>query len=84
MRAQMGFGHLFDRIFASADIGAMKHDQAFYTAVTATLRLPADTILFWDDSPTNVAAARTYGWRAEQYSDFDTFRTIMQRYLPYS
>jgi putative hydrolase of the HAD superfamily len=81
MRAQMGFGQIFDGIFASVDIGAMKHDQAFYIAVTAALRLPADTILFWDDSAGNVAVARAYGWHAEQYVDFATFQAAMQRYL---
>jgi putative hydrolase of the HAD superfamily len=81
MREQMGFGQLFDGIFASADIGAIKHDQAFYAAVTAALQLPADAILFWDDSASNVVAARAYGWHAELYRDFDAFQLIVQRYL---
>lgn len=79
MREQMGFGQIFDGIFASAEIGAMKHDRAFYSAVTAALTLPADAILFWDDSAGNVDAARAYGWRAEHYSDFATFQAAMQR-----
>jgi putative hydrolase of the HAD superfamily len=81
MREQMGFGQIFDGIFASADIGAMKHDRAFYTTVTAALSLPADVILFWDDSAGNVAVARAYGWHAEQYIDFDAFQLTIQHYL---
>ncbi len=81
MQTQMGFGQLFDRIFASADIGAMKHDEAFYATVTATLGLPPETVLFWDDSAGNVAVARAYGWHAEQFIDVARFQATMQHYL---
>jgi putative hydrolase of the HAD superfamily len=82
MREQMGFGQIFDGIFASAEIGAMKHDRAFYAAVTEILRSPADAIMFWDDSVSNVDAARAYGWNAKHYSDFATFQAAVQRSIP--
>ena len=81
MREQMGFGQIFDGIFASAEIGAIKHDRAFYAGVTAALGLPADAILFWDDSAGNVEAARAYGWNAEHYRDFAAFQGAMQSYI---
>src|SRR5690348_9232878 len=81
MQAKIGYGQPFDRIFDSASIGAMKHDPAFYSAVTAALALPPDAILFWDDSAGNIAVARAYGWKAEHYTDFAAFQATMQQLL---
>jgi putative hydrolase of the HAD superfamily len=81
MQTQMRFGQLFDGIFSSGAIGAMKHEVAFYTAVTGVLGGPPESILFWDDSAGNVAVARAYGWQAEQYTNFAAFQVKMQHYL---
>jgi putative hydrolase of the HAD superfamily len=82
MRTTMQFDAHFDGIFASAAVGAMKHDPAFYATVTAQLDQTAETILFWDDSPGNITVARAYGWNAHLYTDFDAFQEVMHTYLP--
>jgi len=81
MQHRMGFGQLFDGIFASAMLGAMKPEMAFYTTITATLGVAPDTILFWDDASGNVAAARACGWNAEQYTSFESFQRVTEQYV---
>jgi putative hydrolase of the HAD superfamily len=52
------------RHFASHELGAEKPDPGIYQSVEdATGRAPAE-ILFFDDLPENVAAARARGWQA--------------------
>jgi len=73
MRSEMGLDQLFDGIFASCEIGYPKPDIRFFDAIAAKLRLPAETLAFWDDSEQNVQAARACGWQAQQYVGFDSF-----------
>lgn len=56
---------LMDRCYFSAAIGLAKPDPAYFTHIAADLGLPVDQLLFIDDSPDNVAAARTVGLHAE-------------------
>jgi putative hydrolase of the HAD superfamily len=64
----MGFGSCFDGIFASAFLGVKKPDQAFYERDAEELGCDGPELLFWDDSPVNVAAARACQWHAEHYT----------------
>ena len=68
MRTTMGFDDLFDGIFASADLGVVKPDPAFYLAITQRLGVDPESIMFWDDAPAHVAAAHAFGWQAELYT----------------
>ncbi len=43
--------------------------------------IQAQDILFWDDSPGNVVAARAAGLHAERYSIFADFKQKLSRYL---
>ena len=74
MRTVMGFGREFDTLFFSCEIGAKKPDARFYAAVEAALGLSGEQIAFWDDSPRHVDAAKERGWRAELYTDYETFQ----------
>ena len=73
MRTTMGFDGIFDEVFCSALLGTKKPEREFFTSITAALGVPAEGILFWDDSSAHVAGARLAGWQAEVYSDFDAF-----------
>ena len=55
---------LFDPLFLSCELGAVKPAAAAFEAVRAGLGVAAEAILFVDDSPANVAAARGAGWDA--------------------
>jgi glucose-1-phosphatase len=52
--------------FVSFEIGHMKPSTEIFRHVEREAGLPAASILFFDDNPDNVAAARGAGWQAEQ------------------
>ena len=54
-----------DYQFASHLIGARKPDPAIYRHVEQHTGVNPESILFFDDHPPNVEAARRRGWRAE-------------------
>lgn len=82
MQTQMGFGSLFDGIFASAHLGAKKPDEIFYSRITQKLGLLNHEILFWDDTKVNVEAAQSHGWQAEQYTTLTNLQERMSTYTP--
>jgi FMN phosphatase YigB (HAD superfamily) len=51
--------------YASHLLGLVKPDQAIYRSFERATGYAGDQILFFDDLPDNVAAARALGWRAE-------------------
>lgn len=51
---------------ASHLAGVLKPDPAIYRAFEVTSGQPASRVLFFDDLPENVEAARALGWRAER------------------
>ncbi len=82
LREALGFAHLFDGIFASAHVGHMKHERAFFELVLRELApVPANEIMFWDDSELNVTTARQAGLQAEVYTDFADFQQKMRLFL---
>lgn len=44
-----------------------KPERPIYELAEKRMGIPASRLLFVDDTPANVAAARSYGWRAELY-----------------
>ena len=81
MLEHMGFGDVFDVIFASAHLGLKKPESVFFAKVLEQLKLPKNAALFWDDDERNVAGARAFGIAAERYTDRETFlATMQQRY----
>jgi epoxide hydrolase-like predicted phosphatase len=59
---------LFDPLVISAEIGVMKPDPAAYRAVLERLNRPPDEMIFIDDLPENIAAARLIGIRGVHYT----------------
>jgi putative hydrolase of the HAD superfamily len=64
----------FDHLFFSYRLGRRKPDPAAFTAVAGDLGASSDDIVFIDDSPVNVAAARAAGWTCFQYHDVAQLR----------
>ena len=82
IREVMGLDEIFDQLFFSCELGYMKPNEGFYVAVEASLGLTGESILFWDDSACNVAAARERGWHAEMYTSFEEFEEKLTLYCP--
>lgn len=55
----------FDPLIVSYEVGAMKPDDAIYHAAEQGAGIISEGLLFLDDKPENVAAARNRGWQAE-------------------
>jgi len=68
MRRRFRYDDLFDEVFVSCELGAAKPDPAFFETVLARLRVPPEEVLFVDDGPANVEAARGVGLAAEVWS----------------
>ena len=80
MKYDMGLEAALDGVFISSELKAKKPQPEFYARVQALLELPASSILLWDDSPANVAAALETNWQAELYTTFDQFERQLTRY----
>lgn len=67
LHATFEFDRHFDGVYASCRMGVRKPDPAFYQAVIADLRLPADDCLFIDDREINCRAAAAAGMRVHHF-----------------
>jgi len=81
MRSVMGFERLFDRLFISCELGCQKPEPDYFRRVEAELGLRGAPLLFWDDNPGWVAAARACGWQAEVFGGVEAFERRMAGYL---
>ncbi len=63
------FSHHFDYVFNSFHLGRGKRDPGVFDEVVAALGLVPGEVLFIDDSPGNVARAKSRGLRAILYQD---------------
>ncbi len=70
-----------DHRFASHELRAMKPDERAYRRVEARTGLGGRQILFFDDRPENVAAARAVGWRAERVDRADDAVSQIREFL---
>jgi putative hydrolase of the HAD superfamily len=71
----------FDALTISAEIGVMKPDAAAYRAVLAMLGLAAQTCVFIDDLPANVAAAQGVGMHGIVFEDNASCLATLTRLL---
>jgi putative hydrolase of the HAD superfamily len=55
---------VFERVFASPDLGLRKPEAEAFLAVAAAIGVPPGRVLFLDDSPGNVDGARDAGLQA--------------------
>lgn len=66
-RAHYDFLNLFDRYFISGSMKVIKPDPMIYEQVEQACGLPPETLLFVDDRPENIAAARACGWQGHVF-----------------
>ncbi len=52
------FGNIFDKIYISANMNAIKPDSEFYNNILKDLNISPDEMLFLDDSERNIVGAR--------------------------
>ena len=57
----LGIDHLFDPIFNTARLGVAKPDHEVYRRVVAALGVPAERVVFTDDTPSWAEAATEVG-----------------------
>lgn len=65
MRTVSGYDDLVDGSFYSCEMGVAKPDPGFFRYIVTALAHPPGSLLFLDDLPENVAAARDQGLHAE-------------------
>ena len=78
------FLQLFDQRFYSHELGLMKPDAKTYQYVIKTLDVPAEQILFIDDSKANVDAATREGIKAFQAIGFEQVVSCLKNQINFS
>lgn len=68
---------LFERLIFSAREGLAKPDPAAYARATELIDLPPARIVFFDDRPANVEAARCHGWDGQLWSGVEAARSVL-------
>jgi putative hydrolase of the HAD superfamily len=71
-----GLEEITEHIVYSHEVGLAKPDRAIYELTASRLGVQPREIVFLDDVPANVAAARAAGWRAVLHED--TERSIAE------
>lgn len=72
-------------ILISGDVGVTKPDPRIYRLCEQRFGLDPEHLVFIDDSPANVDAARVLGWDALLFTDPTTLRAqLLERSLPVS
>ena len=66
----------FDAVIGSAHVGAAKPSEAAFVAAASAIGVPFDRCLFVDDTPGHVEAARSFGMRAEVFTDLESLATL--------
>ena len=61
---------LADAEVISGLVNLYKPEKPIYDLTAERMGLPPDRLLFLDDTPSNVDAARRYGWQGEVYPSF--------------
>ncbi|MFD2340847.1 HAD family phosphatase [Clavibacter tessellarius] len=72
-----GWGARFDHVMTSARIGMAKPDADVWPLAAERLGSPAERILFVDDKPDNVEAARRAGFHAHVWEGLGTLDRIL-------
>lgn len=66
-----------DGIFYSAALGVCKPEPAYFAIVSDKIDAAPEDILLIDDTPANVAAARTAGWRAFEWTPAHSLAAVV-------
>lgn len=65
IRDQFGLGRFFNPQFVSHELDLIKPEPEIFRHVASALALPTEQVLFFDDNPECVTAARQGGFQAE-------------------
>jgi putative hydrolase of the HAD superfamily len=77
--AVLGLDATFDVVFNTARLGVAKPDHEVYRRVVADLGVPADHIVFTDDTPSWVEAATEVGLQGIPFTGVTNLRAELQR-----
>jgi putative hydrolase of the HAD superfamily len=70
---------IFDGGFFSAEIGFLKPQPEFWSAIHQQLGWPDKSeVLVWDDDEKNVESAKKFGFHSELYSGFEEYQNKMK------
>ncbi|MFF5966467.1 HAD-IA family hydrolase [Streptomyces collinus] len=69
----------FETLVFSSDVGLMKPDPLVYRAADERLGRSPSEVVFFDDRPENVAAARAHGWRAHVWTGGEAAAAVLAR-----
>lgn len=75
------FYQAFEHRIGSHIVGACKPEAAVFAALERRSQVPPDRVLFFDDSPRHVAAARAWGWDAHVFRDAAQVAECIGRHL---
>ena len=80
MSENAGLAAHFDEVIYSAALGVCKPDRVFFTNAQARMGVQnSRSILFVDDSPANVDAARALGWRSVLYRGRESLKGVLSQ-----
>lgn len=71
----------FDAVIASADVGLIKPDPQIYALASKELNVPLEHMVFIDDNPRFVAAAKDLGMQGIVFSDYTQFQRELAEIL---
>jgi len=69
IRKEMDFTSLFDYLYFSCDLEAVKPEARFFECIQNDLRCVPEDIYFWDDSASYISGATQAGWNATLFVD---------------
>lgn len=79
-----GYGHhsflnVFDKLFLSHEVGAIKPEEKIYRAVEEYTNVPSSQHLFIDDIAEYAEGARKAGWSAIQFKGYENLVDELQK-----
>lgn len=80
MLDDLGYDAMFDHCFISCQLGCAKPNQAFFEAALRVLELDPPRVLFIDDHPPNIDAARNAGLSAQLFGEGDDLVAVLGTY----
>lgn len=78
LERQNPFLRLFEDGVISGRVGAIKPERAIFELASRRFGLAPQELLFFDDVPANVQAAREAGWRSELFTSADQARAALR------
>lgn len=79
------YHNVFDEIFSSAELGAYKHSQEGLEKILRSLNdkygsIDKGEIMYWDDREGNVENLNKLGFNGQQYTNYKSFKAVMESY----